>query len=185
MLIFLRTIAIAVHHAFEQGTGPVFLDNVRCIGNESSLLSCSHGTCSRNSGAGVVCPPCKWCIWVVLTSELPSQCMGLVLATMDITSTVILQVYTPDVHGERTWGRAKLHTRRLTTNLALIRQLVINNPCSVSYSLQTFCYFCALVALYSLAIWKSISSCSGFAHLHWIYYHHYLNKKKQCTYEVS
>ena len=62
ILIFLHTIAIAVFDAgFGQGTGPVFLDGVRCTGNESSLLSCSHrvASCSHSSDAGVVCPSCE------------------------------------------------------------------------------------------------------------------------------
>ena len=66
ILIFLHTIAIAVFDAgFGQGTGPVFLDGVRCTGNESSLLSCSRSgtpSCSHSSDVGVVCPSCKSCI---------------------------------------------------------------------------------------------------------------------------
>ena len=62
MVLFLYTIAIAVHQAaFGQGTGPVFLDRLRCTGTESSLLSCSQSgtpSCSHSRDAGVVCPPC-------------------------------------------------------------------------------------------------------------------------------
>ena len=59
------SIAIGVRHAaFGQGTGPIFLDYVSCIGNESSLLSCSHigigvAYCSHSYNFGVVCPPSK------------------------------------------------------------------------------------------------------------------------------
>ena len=66
ILISLHTIAIAVSRAaFGQGTGPLFLVNVRCTGTESSLLSCSRSGiayCSHSSDAGVVCPSCKLCI---------------------------------------------------------------------------------------------------------------------------
>ena len=64
LLIFLCTIAVDVYYAaFGKGTGRVFLGGLCCTGNESSLLSCSHGTayCPRSYDAGVVCPPCKLC----------------------------------------------------------------------------------------------------------------------------
>ena len=75
--VFLWTIVIAVSQAaFGQGTGPVFLSNVRCTGNDYSLLSCNHSEigvtyCSHYYDAGVVCPSCKWSSSSYLqTSEL-------------------------------------------------------------------------------------------------------------------
>ena len=69
---FLCIIAIAIDGAgFPQGTGPIILDDVRCSGNESSLLSCRHGgigviaSCYHSDDAGVVCPPCKLRIFLV------------------------------------------------------------------------------------------------------------------------
>ena len=46
---------------FGQGSGPIWLDNVICIGNESTLASCSHlgvnitRSCSHYEDAGVRC----------------------------------------------------------------------------------------------------------------------------------
>ena len=51
----------AVYRAmYGRGTGPIHLDNVRCIGNESRLSQCPHNgigrhDCSHHGDAGVMC----------------------------------------------------------------------------------------------------------------------------------
>ena len=62
ILLFIAAIAVT-RAAFGRGTGPVYLNSVRCSGTESSLLSCSHSgigvACSHSGDAGVVCPSGK------------------------------------------------------------------------------------------------------------------------------
>jgi len=45
--------------AFGAGTGPIYLDNVACIGSEANLTACTSDTdtrdCSHSQDAGVRC----------------------------------------------------------------------------------------------------------------------------------
>lgn len=46
---------------FGTGTGIVWLDDVRCTGNETSILNCSHNgigrsNCGHGEDANVICP---------------------------------------------------------------------------------------------------------------------------------
>ena len=54
------TAAVATTHAsfFGQGTGPINLVNVNCVGTESRLIDCPRGSqtlCSHSEDAGVRC----------------------------------------------------------------------------------------------------------------------------------
>ena len=46
---------------FGQGTGPIWLDNIACVGNESTLARCGHlglnitRNCSHSKDVGVTC----------------------------------------------------------------------------------------------------------------------------------
>ena len=49
---------------FGQGTGPIWLDDVNCEGNEKSITQCNHGgwgvhNCGDGKNAGVVCRQLK------------------------------------------------------------------------------------------------------------------------------
>lgn len=47
---------------FGEGQGLIFLDNIHCVGNETSLQSCVHGgvgdhDCDPSEDSGVICTP--------------------------------------------------------------------------------------------------------------------------------
>ena len=53
-----------VNAQFGEGTGPIFLDNVACTGEEDNLVSCRFDSvtsdCFHSDDAGVTCnPTCK------------------------------------------------------------------------------------------------------------------------------
>lgn len=52
--------ALAPSTYYGPGSGPVWLDNVACMGNESSILECAHagvGThnCAHSEDVGIIC----------------------------------------------------------------------------------------------------------------------------------
>ena len=52
--------------AFGQGTGPIFLDNLGCTGNEARLFDCPNNgigmhNCAHSEDAGVVCNQTREC----------------------------------------------------------------------------------------------------------------------------
>ena len=62
MLNFTSALSVPSQKIFGQGTGPVWLDDVSCTGNESSISECRHrgwGThdCDHSEDAEVICGP--------------------------------------------------------------------------------------------------------------------------------
>ena len=48
---------------YGEGDGPILLDNVECLGVESTILECLYDShtadCNHSQDAGVVCLPCE------------------------------------------------------------------------------------------------------------------------------
>ena len=59
IVVLIPAVAVAVSN-YGGGTGPIFLDDVECNGNEHSLSNCSHlaignHDCQHKEDAGVIC----------------------------------------------------------------------------------------------------------------------------------
>ena len=61
---------------FGQGTDPIVLDDVRCTGTESRLIDCPYTAthnCIHLEDAGVICQPCRFCLFFVQASTTLSK----------------------------------------------------------------------------------------------------------------
>ncbi|KAK3553302.1 hypothetical protein QTP86_033110, partial [Hemibagrus guttatus] len=78
--------AVSTHQSahFGQGSGPIWLNNVHCSGNESSVTQCSHSgfgshDCNHGEDAGVTCSDCS----SIRLAGVSTSCSGRVEILLD------------------------------------------------------------------------------------------------------
>lgn len=82
--ILLRTIATAYRSTvmFGQASGPIFLENLRCSGDESAIFDCPQSVlglhqCDHSQDAGVQCNGTYLCIYIVAMRQIFGWAGGL------------------------------------------------------------------------------------------------------------
>jgi len=72
MTLYFRYRGTAIGNRYGPGTGPILLDAVRCMGNETSIANCSHYgwnvyyNCDHSKDVSVSCntsPPIQYGNW--------------------------------------------------------------------------------------------------------------------------
>ena len=72
-----RALTAVKSATFGRGQGKIWMNNVRCTGNESSLTQCAHnglekGNCSHSKDAGAVCSQGNYKNQIFLINEIRS-----------------------------------------------------------------------------------------------------------------
>ena len=70
--------AVALRGAhFGPGEGEILVDDLECVGNESTLLECSYTTpfCFHFEDAGVICPGMCTYIYIATTYFIIQMCV--------------------------------------------------------------------------------------------------------------
>ncbi|CAI5648618.1 unnamed protein product [Oreochromis niloticus] len=110
-------LSIPTNTQFGQGTGPIWMDDVACIGREANLPECQHlgfgsHDCSHKEDAGVICE-------VSHTGFSPLLVIVSVVVAVLLLLVVLLLIYKKTATGYRGFSRYRRNSTQSQTEIAL------------------------------------------------------------------
>ena len=128
--MYLIVDAIAVHNAgFCEGSGPIFLDDLMCTGDEASLLECARGSdinasdCAHREDAGVRCQGKPIYFFQLLTAVSSTKCVFMLRIYIYYTHTLWKRFCNQQKFVKNISHGKNLHNFIMTTDAAIAPKL--------------------------------------------------------------
>ncbi|XP_074506653.1 scavenger receptor cysteine-rich domain-containing protein DMBT1-like [Sebastes fasciatus] len=160
-----RALSAPKYARFGQGTGPIWLDNLQCTGNETSLTDCPHPglgkhNCAHREDAGVICEGISTTTTPAPTTTTPTR----PVTTMTNPTTTIIT--TPPIAVKTMIASTTPSTTTSTTTTPSTTTATTTTPTTTTITTHPH-----IAAYPAVRLVNSNSSCSGrveiYRHYNW------------------